>query len=240
MLKNKAVIHVSETFTIRKIDVKDIHAKYLLGEYNNRALPDVKLRSSNATVKLGKDVGKDASSEVYRFIDRGNNHLSVLTTNHALYKHVTDLQNGKGSELPILRCKYCKRSNLKKAIGMPISMLILANQDVAFNVINSFCDFDCMFECFKRKSRESRSYRSPLFMNTEQLIYCMYYRVYPDRVGQSIKGKDDWDLLRENGGTLTDEEFDLGAAVYIPIPSVILLPCKKQYLKFQLKNAREV
>src|SRR5665647_1607491 len=119
MLKGKAVVHVSESFTIRKIDPKDIVTKYLSGEYVHRSLPDFKLRNSHASVKLGKDVGKDAQSEVYRFVDRGNNNLSIVTTNHALYKHVNDLQNGKSSESPRLRCKYCKRNNLKRAIGMP-------------------------------------------------------------------------------------------------------------------------
>lgn len=240
MLKGKAVIHVSENFTIRKIDPKEIAAKYLAGEYNNRSLPDFKLKSSSASVKLGKDVGKDAHSEIYRFIDKGNNSLSIVTTNHSLYKYIEALQNGKSVENPILRCKYCKRGNLKTPVGMPISMSILANEEVVFHVIDTFCDFGCMFSCFKRKSGENRSYRSPLYMNTEQLIYTMYYRVYPDRVGQSIREKDDWDLLRENGGALTDEEFDSGTAEYIPLPSVILLPSKKQYLKFQLRNARKI
>lgn len=240
MLKGKAVVHVSENFTIRKIDPKEIAAKYLAGEYNNRSLPDFKLKSSSASVKLGKDVGKDAHSEVYRFIDRGNNSLSIVTTNHALYRYVEDLQNGKSTDSPILPCKYCKRKNLKRPVGMPISMVIQSNGEVIFNVIDSFCDFGCMFSYLKRKSRENRSHRSPLYMNAEQLMYSMYYRIYPDRVGSSIREKDDWDLLRENGGALTDEEFDLGAAEYIPLPSVILLPCKKQYLKFQLRNARKI
>ena len=241
MLKNsKAVIHVSESFTIRKIDAKEISARYLKGEYNTRSLPDTKIRAANGRVKLGKDIGKDANSEVYRFVDKANNNLSILTTNHALYKYVSDLQNGKSAEEPLLRCKYCKRGNLKHPVGLPINMSIAENNDVFFTVIDSFCVFNCMFSFLKRKNCEIRYYKGPLYMNSEQLLYSMYYRIYPDRVGESIKEKPEWDLLRENGGPLTDEEFDFGASEYIPIPSVISLPAKKQYLKFQLKNVREV
>ena len=252
MLKtSKAVIHVSESFTIRKIDAKEIASKYFRGEYDNRTLPDFKLKTSNATIRLGKDIGKDASSEVYRFTDRGNNNLSILTTNHALYRYVNELQNGKSSEEPFLRCKYCKRGNLKKPVGMPINMIVKNsslncslneqpnNNEVIFTVIDSFCDFGCMFSYLKRKNCEHRHYKGPLYMNAEQLLYAMYYRIYPDRLNQSIKEKPEWDLLRENGGPLTDEEFDLDASEYIPIPSVIALPAKKQYLKFHLKNHRE-
>lgn len=240
MSKNgKAVIHVSESFTVRKIDPKEIALKYFKGEYNKRSLPDFKVHISNASVKPGKEIGKTASSEIYRFTDRCNNNQSIFTTNHNLYKYVTDLQNGKIVDSPILRCKYCKRCNLKRPIGLPISM-ILSGDETIFTVVDSFCDFGCAFSYLKRKNSENRIYRGPLYMNTEQLLYCLYYKIYPEKTGQSIKEKPDWDLLRENGGPLTDEEFDFDTTEYISIPSVITFPAKKQYLKFHLVNAREV
>ena len=236
---NKSVIHVSESFTIRKIFPKDMAIRYFKGEYDNRNLPDFKIQTSNALVKIGKNIGKDSSSEVYQFVDRANNNQSILTTNHSLYKYVQDTQSGKQLELPILRCKYCKRCNLKKPIGLPISMTITENNEAIFNVIDSFCDFGCAFSYLKRRNSESRMFQGPLYMNSEQLLYCLYYRVYPERVGQYIRDKPDWDLLRENGGPLSSEEFDSNASEYIPIPSVITLPSKQQYLKLHLKNARE-
>jgi hypothetical protein len=240
MSKNiKSVIHVNENFTIRKIIPKEIASRYFKGEFDNRSLPDFKIKTSNALVKLGKDIGKDAASEVYRFIDRGNNNQTILTTNHSLYKYSIDLYNGKTPDCPIVKCKYCKRTILKKPIGLPISMNI-SEDEVSFTVIDSYCDFGCAFSNLKRKNCESRLYRGPLYMNAEQLLYCMFYRMYPDRIGQSIKEKPDWDLLRENGGSLTDGEFDSEISEYVSIPSLIILPSKKQYLKLHLKSARKV
>lgn len=230
MSKNKSVVHISENFTIRKIDPEQIINAYFQGKYKNRGLPEFKVKTSTTIVRVGKDIGKDSSSEIFRFVDRSNNNQSIFTTNHALYKYHDDLQNGKFAESPILRCNYCKRNNLKKPVGIPVTME-LRPSEIIFTVIDNFCDFGCAFSHLKRKLSESRGYRGPLYMNAEQLLYCMYYRMYPEREGQMIRDKPDWSLLRENGGPLTDQEFDCDASEYVPVPSVITLPAKKQYLK---------
>ena len=214
-MKKGAVIRVSETFTIRKIDPRAIASKFFKGEYANRTLPESKIKNSNVIVNIGKEIGNDASSEIYRFKDKNNNNINIYTTNHALYKYyIQDLNNKL--DFPILKCKYCKRGNLKRPIGLPVSMTLekgekmfgITPENVTFHVVDSFCDFGCAFSYLKRKIGESRMYREPFYANAEQLLYCLYYRVYPDRLGMSIKEKPDWDLLRENGGPLTNEEFD--------------------------------
>jgi len=226
----KTVNHVSGGFTIRKISPKEIADFYFKGQYVNRSMPDSKIRGSTGLVKLGKEMGKDPSSEIYRFLDKSNNSQSILTTNHALYRYILDVQNNKSVDKPILKCKYCKRNILKTPVGLPISMIIKGDE-THFVVIDSFCDFGCMFSHLKRKNMENRFYKDPLYMNVEQLMYCMYYAMYPDRTGTTIKDKPDWDLLRENGGPLTNEDFDSNCAEYVSVPSVIVLPSKKQYIK---------
>ena len=247
MSKTKpTVIRVSESFTIRKIAPKDINIRYFKGEYNNRGLPNVKIRTSTFLGKIGKEVGKNSSSETYRFVDRCNNNQTILTTNHTMYNFVMASQINTSNpslaknklNMPILKCKYCKRSITKSPIGIPISMTLQADEAI-FSVIDNFCDFECAFSYLKRRTSENRFYKGPLYMNAEQLLYCMYYRMYPDRTGQSIREKPDWDLLRENGGPLSNEEFDTSASEYVPVTSVIMLPSKKQYLKLNLKNVRE-
>jgi hypothetical protein len=231
MSKTKPIIRVSENFTIRKIDPKHIASRFFKGDYTNRNLPENRIRSSTTANKMGKDVGQNASSEVFCYKDKNNNYQTIYTTNHALYKYVSDTDKNK--EMPILCCKYCKRGNLKKPIGLPISMEI-DGPNITFFVIDSFCDFGCAYSFLKRKISESHSYRGPLYMNAEQMLYCFYYRVYPDREGKSIKEKPDWDLLRENGGPLTSKEFDSDTSEYISVPSIVLLPSKKQYTKLNL------
>ena len=232
MSKKTTVFRVSENFSLRKIDPNLIALNFFKGEYLNRKISEKKIKKGNI-LKIGKDVGNDMSSEVYRFKDKDNNNQTIYTTNHALYNYVTKKNEGKILENPILKCKYCKRGNLKSPIGLPISMEI-DNENVKFLVIDSFCDFGCTFSYLKRKNTESRLYRGPIYTNAEQLLYSLYYRVYPDRVGKNIKDKPDWELLRENGGPLTDEEFDSEKADYFPIPSVTVSSTKKQYIKLNV------
>ena len=233
-MSKPAVFRVSENFTIRKIDPKHIAVKFFKGEYVNRTLPETKIKTAPSGLKIGKYVGNSLSSEVYSFKDKGNNHQTVYTTNHALYEYMSKKNSGEISELPILKCKYCKRNIRNDPVGLPISMQI-EGDELYFTVIDNFCDFGCAFSFLKRKNGINRLYRGPLYENAEQMLHAMYYRVYPEKVGEMIRDKDDWDLLRENGGPLTDEEFDYEASIYVPIPSVNITPVKKQYFKIVKK-----
>lgn len=230
-MKKTTVFSVSENFSLRKIDPKDMAIKFFKGEYVNRKLPETRIKSGGTLLKISKNVGKDITSEIYRFKDKNNTNQTIYTTNHDLYKFHTD----KTGEKPNIRCKYCKRSNLKNPMGLPISMEIHETEEdskIYFTVIDSFCDFGCTFSYLKRKTGQSRLYSGPLYSNAEQILYCLYYRIYPDKFGEDIKSKDDWDLLKENGGPLSDEEFDSGSAQYFNIPSVTVAPVKKQYFKY--------
>jgi len=230
MSKKTTVFRIPESFTIRKIDPKILAIKFFNNEFDNRVIPEKKIKNVSQLLKIGKNIGTDISSEVFRFKDKGNNNQSIYTTNHALYDYAVKTANGKSCEVPILKCKYCKRKILKNPTGLPIAMEI-ENENISFSVIDSFCDFGCAFSNLKRRLGENRSYRGPLYENAEQLLYTLYYRVYPDKFGTKIKDKDDWDLLRENGGPLTDEEFDSEAYSYIPVPTVTIFPVKNQYIK---------
>lgn len=232
MSKTKSIIRVSENFTIRKIDPKAIVQRFFNGEYGNRNLPTNKIKISTASVKMGKDVGQKESAEVFQFKDKNNNYQTIYTTNHVSYKQFSEETNEK----PIIKCKYCKRGNLKNSVGLPIA---IEKKDgvIIYYIIDSFCDFGCAFSFLKRKNSESRLFRNSLYMNAEQMLYCFYYGVYPDKVGEKIKEKPDWDLLRENGGPLTNEEFDSDSTEYVHVPSIIMLPAKKQYIKLNTKNS---
>ena len=230
MSKKKTVFRLSENFSLRKIEPKSIALKFFEGSYNDRKFPNKKIKNIGASLKIGKDVGNDMNSEVYRFKDKNNNNQTIYTTNHALYDYINKTNQGNITDLPILKCKYCKRGSLKSPIGLPISMDI-QNDKVTFTVIDAFCDFGCAFSYLKRKKNESRLYRGPIYANAEQILYFLYYRVYPDKVGENIKDKPDWELLRENGGPLTNEEFDSESSEYFSIPSVNVSCAKKQYIK---------
>ena len=235
------ILKITESFSLRKIDPKVIARKFFAGDYVNRSLPETKIRGSVSVVKIGKDIGNDKNSEVFSYKDRNNNNQVIYTTNHALYKYVMDSQSGNTKDTkenpPILKCKYCKRGGMRRPIGLPIKMekkVKKGGEEITFHVVDSFCDFGCAFSYLKRRTTISRLYRGTLFANAEQLLHIFYYRVYPDRIGESIREKPDWDLLRENGGPLTNEEFDSNNSEYIPVPSIILQPAKQQYVKMNI------
>lgn len=269
------IVRIQESFSLRKIDPKVLAQRFFRGDFQNRSLPEMKIKNS-LTLFNNKDIGKDKNSEVFSYKDKNNNSQTIYTTNHALYKYVTEQIKEKEKEkenevnadgkneknekenseekkedkntkkkglalkelnalkdTPLLKCKYCKRGNMKRPIGLPISMS-RDGKNVWFDVIDAFCDFGCAFSHLKRRTGGARMYKGILYSNAEQLLHCLYYRVYPDRIGQSIKEKPEWDLLRENGGPLTNEEFDCETAEYIPVPSAILFPSKKQYMKLSV------
>ena len=236
------ILKITESFSLRKIDPKVIARKFFQGDYTNRSLPETKIRGSVSVVKIGKDIGNDKNSEVFSYKDRNNNNQVIYTTNHALYKYVMDSQSSANTKdtkenPPILKCKYCKRGGMRRPIGLPIKMekkVKKGGEEITFHVVDSFCDFGCTFSYLKRRTTISRLYRGTLFANAEQLLHIFYYRVYPDRIGESIREKPDWDLLRENGGPLSNEEFDSNNSEYIPVPSIILQPAKQQYVKMNI------
>lgn len=214
---------IKESFMIRRIIPKDIALKYFKGEFLNRTLPKNKILTSHNFIKMGKEIGTNAKYEVFRFVDKSNNPQTILTTNHSSYSN--NLSNNT-----LIRCRYCMRNNMKNPVGIPISMNF-ASEKLTFACIDPCCDFGCAFSYLKRKNLQNRFYIGPLYANAEQLLLCFYYRTYPEKKGEPIKEKPHFDLLKSNGGPLSNEEFDKGSAKYISIPNIIILPAKKQFIK---------
>jgi len=231
---SKPMIKVTETFMLRKIIPKEITIKYFKGSYINKKLPTDKVKTNKNFIKLGKQIGSDSSSEIYRFTDKSNNIQTVLTTNHEHYSYIKDKQDGKLVDNPLIRCRYCKRNHMKNPIGVPVRMDIDKNNNAVFSVTDLCCDFGCAFSHLKSINKCDRFYKGPLYMNAEQMLLCLYYRLYPDKRGTHIRSKPHPDLLRSNGGPLTDEEFDRDTAQYFPLSNVTILPTKKQFLKLNI------
>jgi len=233
---SKSVIKISETFMLRRIDPVCILKNYLKGGYKNLEIPKQKIKSKNKRISLGKNYGDNNSYEIYRFKDKSNSKQVILTTNHLIYKHSVDKILGQNVERPIVKCLYCKRKINKTPIGIPISMETNnKTKEIKFHVDGTYCNFNCMFADFKRINDTSRIYKDPLYMDAEQLIHVMFHKMYPKQEKKRIREAPDWRLLRENGGPLTDKEFDEGNFVFIPMTSVVQVPVKRQYIKLNIK-----
>ena len=232
-----SIVRISESFNLRKIDVQNLTKKFLDGEFKDRDLPAKKIKNNITGVKIGKEIGLDSNSEIYQYKDKYNSQQTVYTTNHQMFAHTKNK-----TEFPIICCKYCKRKIFTTPVGIPVSMITqydsskstLKSTNVTFHVIDNFCDFGCAFTFLKIKTGETRYYKNPIYMNAEQLLYCYYYRIYPDFIGKKIHEKPNWEYLRENGGSLSNEEFDAENSQYIPIQSVTTLPAKLQFSRLNL------
>lgn len=226
-----------EHFTLRKVIPKDITKKYFSGELSRKTPPTEKIKTVDTGIIIGREVGTNLHQETYRFSDKQNGTQTILTTNHNLYQYYADVAKGENPELPIVRCKYCKRTVKKHPIGIPVTMEIDKQKNTTtYFIIDPCCDFGCCFSLLKRKTGDSRIYRDGKYMNAEQMLYCMYYQMYPEKRGCSLKEKPDWEMLRENGGLMTDEEFDSETTTYVNLPSLILSPTKSQVLRMNTRT----
>lgn len=230
-----SIVKITESFMLRRIDPVDILRKYLAGQFKNKKIPEKSVTISNTFVSLGKSLGTNPSSESYRLADKTNTGKVIVTTNHKTYQYEKDKNENRSTERPKVLCQYCKRLLTKDHPGIPIEMEVNERTGNAkFYVDGSFCHFGCAYASLKREIGVSKCYRDPLYMDSEQMLYCLYYRVHPDKRGSRINESPDWRLLDENGGPLSSKDFDAGTCEYVKIPQATLLPAKKQYIRLVL------
>jgi hypothetical protein len=225
-------IKTTETLMLRRIDPIIMLKKYLAGDFKNLKIPNSKIMVSSS-VNLNQKIGSDYNSEIYRFNDKINSGQVIVTTNHEQY----NIAKENTSDNSISFCRWCRREIIGNPIGIPISMKIdRITNDSYFNVEDTHCSFGCALAILKYIYSCNRLYRDPLYIDAEQLLHCLYYRMYPDRKETRIKEAEDWRLLKSNGGPLTDDEYDSDKYVYLKTPHIITLPIKRQFIKLKLKK----
>jgi hypothetical protein len=205
--------------------------RYLAGNFKEVTIPKDKVKISSAFVNLNKRIGNDQTSEIYRFNDKTNTGQLIVTTNHERY----NFSKNSETDSPVAYCFWCRREIKSQPIGIPISMESDRHTGkIVFNVENTYDKFGCALADLKRSYSCHHIYKDPLYMDAEQLLHCMYHRMYPDKIGTRIKEAKDWRLLKRNGGPMTEEEYDLEQHTYLQIPNLITVPVKRQYIKLTL------
>ena len=225
-------IKIIETLTLRRIDPVVILQRYLAGNYKNIDFPENKVIISSSTINLNK-IGSDHHSEIYRFSDKTNTHQTIITTNQPQYQHSKNILENKPSKLPKILCMWCRRDLTTPPIGIPVSMEI-KNETIYFHTEDAYDTFECAFASLKRLYSCNHIYKDPFYMDSEQMLNCMYKRMYPEETNKIQEAKD-WRLLKSNGGPLSDTDYDNHSHKYITTNSIITLPVKRQYVKINLK-----
>ncbi len=236
---SRSVIKITETLMLRRIDPVDMLCRYMAGEFKNVLIPKDKVRLSSAFVNLNQKIGTDQTSKIYRFSDKNNSGQLLVTTNHNNYQHKKDIDNGVNIKRQIF-CNWCRREIKNKSIGIVTAMEVnTTTNEAIFYTENDFDKFGCAFATLKRFNSCHKMYKDPKYMDAEQLLHCLYYRMYPTKVGTRIKEAHDWRLLDINGGPLSNDEYDSIHNEYVEIPNIIILPFKRQYVKLSIKNTKK-
>lgn len=232
---SKSAIKVTETLMLRRIDPVVVLSKYLEGQYKSTTIPKTKVPLSSAFINLTQKIGTDSSSKVYRFNDKTNSGQIIVTTNHDNFQSV----NESNTETKRKFCRWSRREILDEGIGIPIAMEIdKVTNKIIFYEEDKFYNFSCAMAGLKRIYSCYHSYKDPLYMDAEQLLHLKYYKMYPDREGTRITEALDSRLLDINGGPLSDEEYDSDQCNYVPIPNVVIIPIKRQYIKLILPTKK--
>ena len=240
---SRNTIKIIETLMLRRIDPIVMIRRYLAGEFRKVTIPDEKIEFSKAFVNLNQRVGADQTSEIYRFNDKTNSGQLIMTTNHEQYSYAKELNSNNSHDQildkPLAYCRWCRREIKSKPIGIPISMEVDSQTDtVVFNIEDTIDTFGCALAVLKRVYSCHHMYKDPLYMDAEQILHCMYHKMYPDKIGSRIKEANDWRLLKINGGPLDDDEFDTSQHEYVQVPNVVLVPVKRQYIKLDIGNRK--
>lgn len=224
-----SAVKITETLMLRRIDPVESFKKYLLGDYKNITIPKDKAIISSSFINLNQKIGNDENFSIYRFNDKTNYGQLIVTTNHKQYSEYKD--NVKNKKW----CLWSRREIKENAIGIPISMEIDRHTNkITFYIEDTYANFECAMASLKRIYSCHRNYKDSLYMDAEQMLHCMYYRMYPDKIGTRITEAKDWRLLDINGGPLSEEEYDSDQHGYIQIPNVVIIPIKRQYVKLGL------
>jgi len=130
----------------------------------------------------------------------------------------TKFLNSDGTEISG-NCDWCKRK-INKGFGVPIRMIKKDDTYIIY-CIGKCCGYRCAFSRWRYKYYIDRNSR---FCHGEQILKFLFFKQYN---GKELIEAPDPDLLKENGGSLTYEEFD--SHEYILTPNIIFAPIKQEY-----------
>lgn len=201
------VIKISETLMLRRIDPIVMLTRYLAGDFKSLKIPTSKVAISSAFINLNQSVGINSTSEIFKFNDKTNAGQLVITTNHNQYKYYKEKNEGKNPPKPISLCGWCRRNIKNAPIGIPTSMTI-SNNMVIFDVEDTYDTFGCALAALKKIYGCHRIHKDPLYIDAEQLLHCLYFKMYPEKQDTRIREAPDWRLLKINGGPFEDSEYD--------------------------------
>jgi hypothetical protein len=228
-MANKAVIGIVPTFTLRRVDPKEVYDKYLKGCYAEMKFPKEKISLSISSTATNPTMSSSPDAGVFCSRLKNNTFQVIATSNSIPYS----IYMNNGQNLPVGgECMYCRKKFETDALGIPTRMKEYRDSNNRLSLIFymddcSYCSFECAFAALKFYSNGQANVYDPLYMDSEQLLRYLYSIVYPN--AGHLRESPDRRLHQRFNGPLEDDAFYSNKHAYIRTSNVILAPLKVQY-----------
>lgn len=216
-------------FTLFSVNLEQCRQKYNAGYYSTAEMPKIKKISSDKTNRnIDKVLSESPDADIFAVKNRSGTGSLIACDGCTAYN------NFSNGEKITIRCNYCRRDFL---IERPFHVIIdIHNDDFSqkseikslpgSNLHKMNLGDRVVFGADQCCSR-SCAYGLALENGNKDTIY--YTRTfYSD--GEDLLPPKSWRLLKVNGGSLTDEEWDDPTYKYTLQPSFIY-PVKRTYEK---------
>jgi hypothetical protein len=216
---------MNPSFLLRGVDPEQVINELLRGDYKSTK----EVPKSSVSSSLVSHANEAATS------DRSAERLAITIGRHKVYIVTTEqrvfyAQLGCTRTPPILLCKWCRLRINSSWVGIPINH-VKKGQEEYFYTTGTYCCYSCAYahlRCILSQYRASS--HSSKYINSEQYLKYLFHQQYPNK---QLHASPDWNLLEDNGGPLSREDFFAQSSSYVPLPSMKIVPTKCAYWNIQ-------
>jgi len=220
------VLNSVPTFLLRRVNPADVIQKYNQGHFKTVVVSKTITHKSQTQTAMGNQIATNLENNVYGYRTKSNNIQVIATTNCKPYVEFISSESG----MPVMggKCRWCKRNFTHQAIGVPIKSVKIDNKIIVYYT-NIACRFGCAFALWKSMYNKMMLRRDSQFINGEIILKYIFSLQCPER---ELHEAPDPDLLKVNGGSLDDSEYDNDNYIYLNNHSFIWAPVKEQHMRF--------
>lgn len=230
-----STVNTKPVFVLRQVNAVELIKRYNEGAFSQvKDLPSAKIEVAKSTAIMAPTHGKSLQEPTCAIKDRMDKSIIMYTDNVSNFETFT-----KSGGVPPKggRCEWCRRLFTNESQGVPIAFkegeAISANKNgapyYAFWDEGTFCSYRCVLAHILMFKEIGPQQRDPLYLNSEATLRFRFSLEYPNV--EVLLPAPDYRLLKENGGSLTDEEFDGTKYTYLRTANVVIIPCKVAYIR---------
>lgn len=228
---------VNPTFLLKGINPNKILADYQAGLYFRSSKPKSHIKQSKNTSILAPVYGTSNKDPIFAVKDRNNTDIIIATTNQSNYEVYTKL----GGSLPEGgRCQRCSKDFKHTAIGYPVAfqeqtILIGHGLEAKYRIIyvfwteGIFHSCECALAYLNLLLAQPADYRNTSYRDSVRWLRMMHKLMYPD--AGVLRESQDPQLMKSNGGSIPDEEWNANTHIYKRTDRLLLIPAKTEYVR---------